>query len=133
MTSEYIISPRRLVFLQLGCMFCPEPQGETYMTHVALETKLGYMSCSRSECQAKMKTAVDYWHTHHAYGKANYLKHRTDLKIKRSNGDIEEGWRLMNPAIRYEGDGATSIECYNQNKNIGKWCAIESILELNPL
>ena len=47
-TSEAAASeiyPRRLVFFQLGCMFCENPQGPTYITHVALEDKMGYMSC----------------------------------------------------------------------------------------
>ena len=125
------ISPRRLVFLQLGCMFCPEPQGPTYITHLALEDKYGYMSCSQEECQAKMKVAVEFWKTHHAYGQANHLKHRTDLKICRSNGDIEDGWCLNYPLVRIDDDGKTMIRCYNAEKKLERWCHMETILKLN--
>ena len=126
------IHPRRLTWLQIGdnCMFCEDPKGESYMTHVALEAKIGYISCK--ECQEKMSAAVEYWRTHHAYGKANHLKDRTDLKIKRSNGDIETGWQLNNPLVNKEDDGRISIHCYNPSKDIGKWVMMESLLELNP-
>ena len=123
------IYPRRLVFLQLGCMFCAEPEGETYVTHVALPDRLGYMSCRN--CREKMKAAVEFWRTHHAYGPAKHLKDRTDLKIKRSNGEIEAGWCLINPQVNKEENGKLLIECYNESQNIGKWCYLETILELN--
>ena len=131
-TSEAAASeiyPRRLVFFQLGCMFCENPQGPTYITHVALEDKMGYMSCG--ECKEKKQAAVEFWRTHRAYGQANYLKDRTDLKIRRSNGDIEDGWRLNNPLIRFEEDGKERIRCYNLEKNLERWCQMETILELN--
>jgi hypothetical protein len=124
------IYPRRLVFLQLGCMFCSDPKGETYITHVALEDKLGYMSCS--ECREKMKAAVEFWRTQRAFGRANHLKERTDLKVKRSNGDIEAGWCLNNPIVNVDQDGQVTIHCYNKSKDIGKWVFMESLLELNP-
>ncbi len=122
------IYPRRLVFLQLGCMFCADPQGPTYVTHVSLEDKMGYMACG--ECTEKMQAAVEFWRTHRAYGAANHLKERTDLKIRRSNGDIEDGWRLNNPLVRYD-DGKVTIRCYNPEKNLERWCQMDTILELN--
>jgi hypothetical protein len=123
------IYPRRLVFLQLGCMFCADPQGPTYITHVSLEERMGYMACG--ECTEKMQEAVKFWRTHRAYGAANHLKERTDLKIRRSNGDIEAGWCLNNPLVRYEDNGLVTIRCFNPEKNIVKWSQMETILELN--
>lgn len=125
------IHPRRLVMLSLGnnCMFCKDPKGESYTTYVALVEKLGYISCS--DCRDKMRTVADFWRTHRAYGQANHLKDRTDLKIKRSNGDIDSGWRLNNPFVHKEYDGTITIHCYNATQNISKWCPMESILELN--
>jgi hypothetical protein len=130
MTTEEI-SPRRLVWLQLGdnCMFCPDPNGESYTTYVALEAKLGYISCAN--CKEEMKEAVEFWGKHRAYGQAHHLKDRTDLKIKRSNGDIESGWRLNNPLVNVEYDGQITIHCYNESKDLGKWCYMDSVLELN--
>ena len=128
------IYPRRLVWLQLGdnCMFCTDPKGESFMTYVALEAKMGYISCVN--CREKMNEAVEFWRMHRAYGAANYLKDRTDLKIKRSNGDIELGWCLDNPLTIFDGDsGKETIHCYNKSQNVGKWCFVESVLALNPI
>ena len=126
------VHPWRLTMISMGknCMFCKEPQGESYITYVALEDKFGYISCA--ECREKMQAAVEFWRTHMAYGQANHLKERTDLKVRRSNGDIEAGWRLNNPLVRFEDNGIVTIRCYNAEKNIGRWCPMETILELNP-
>jgi hypothetical protein len=125
------VYPRRLVWISMSnnCMFCPNPEGESYTTYVAMEAKLGYISCS--ECREKMCAAVEFWRTHRAYGQANPLKDRNDLKIQRSNGNIEAGWRLHNPLVNVEDDGSETIYCYNETQNIGKWCKVKSILELN--
>lgn len=124
------IYPRRLVFFQLGCMFCETPQEPSYITHVSLEDKMGYMACG--ECKEKMKAAVEFWRMHRAYGQANHLKEHTDLKIRRSNGNIEGGWRLNNPLVRFEDDGKEIIRCYKEEQNVERWCKMETILELNP-
>jgi len=125
------ISPMRLVWISAGnnCMFCPNPQGEAYTTYVALEAKLGYISCI--DCREKMRAAVEYWRTYKAYGQANSLKDRADLKVQRSNGIIEAGWCLNNPLVNLEEDGSEVVYCYNKSQNIGKWCTVKSILELN--
>ena len=126
------ILPRRLVFITLGknCMFCPDPQGESYITSVDFESKLGYISCNA--CRGKMHFAADFWKKHRAYGAANHLKDRTDLKIKRSNGDMEDGWSLNNPVVNKEEDGRVTIRCYNDSQQIEKWCYIDNLLEWNP-
>ena len=125
------IFPQRLVWLRLGdnCMFCTDPKGQSYTTYVALEAKFGYISCA--DCIEKMRAAAEFWRTHRAYGQANHLKDRQDLKIKRSNGDIEAGWQLNNPLVNIEHDGQVTIHCYNESKDIGKWVFMESLLELN--
>ena len=125
------IYPRRLVWIAIekNCMFCTDPQGESYSTNVAVEAKLGYISCAA--CREKMATAVEFWRTHRAFGQANHLKDRTDLKIKRSNGAIEAGWCLNNPLVNIEEDGQETIHCYNKSKDIGKWVFMDSLLALN--
>jgi hypothetical protein len=129
--TEPEIYPRRLVFMQLGCMFCETPEGETYMTHVSIEARLGYMSCSN--CREKMKAAVEFWRKNKAYCKANHLKDNMDLKVKRSNGLIEGGWRLNNPLVSFADDGRTTIHCYNEKQDIGKWCYMDDVLEWNSV
>ena len=88
------VIPVRLTFIQVGdnCMFCFNPRGVSYSTYVALEAKVGYISCE--ECKEKMCEAVDYWMANKAYGQARHLKDREDLKILRSSGIIESGWSL---------------------------------------
>lgn len=127
------IHPQRLVWIQMGdnCMFCPDPKGRSYSTYVDLESKMGYICCEN--CQEKMKTTAEFWRENKAYGKANYLKNRTDLKIKRSSGVIEEGWRLDNPFYKYDDAGRITIHCYNETQNIGKWCYMDDVLELNSI
>ena len=129
MTIE--IHPQRLVWISMGnnCMFCPNPQGQSYITYVALESKVGYISCG--ECREKMSTAAEFWRTHRAYGQANHLKGRSDLKIRRSNGLIECGWSLNNPLVKVETDGAVTIHCYNAENNLERWCQMKTLLELN--
>ena len=130
--SDYI-HPRRLVWLQVSdnCMFCSEPKGQSYMTYVALEARMGYISCE--SCREQMETAVEFWRTHKAYGQANHLKDQIDLKIKRSNGLMEGGWRLNNPLVSFADDGRTTIHCYNETQNIGKWCYMDDVLEWNSI
>jgi hypothetical protein len=126
------VCPQRLTFISMGqnCMFCQDPQGASYSTFVALEAKVGYISCG--DCRENMGKAAEFWRTHRAFGKANYLKDRTDLKILRSNGDIEAGWRLNNPMVNINSEGLETISLCNDEKHLEKICFMESILELNP-
>ena len=125
------ISPLRLTVIQNGnnCMFCSDPHGSSYSTYVALEAKVGYISCE--ECREKMAAAVEYWRANKAYGQARHLKDNMDLKIMRSNGEIEGGWCLNNPLVSFADDGRETIHCYNKSKDIGKWCYIDTVLSLN--
>jgi hypothetical protein len=46
-----------------------------------------------------------------------------DIRIKRSSGDIENGWIMDNPIICFSQDnGRETIHCYNKEKDIGKNC-----------
>ena len=129
--DENDVSPLRLTFIQVGdnCMFCSDPHGISYSTYVALEAKVGYISCS--ECREKMRAAVEYWLANKAYGKVRHLKDRTDLKVMRSSGEIDSGWTLNNPLVSFADDGRETIHCYNKDKDIGKWCYVDSVLAHN--
>jgi transcription elongation factor Elf1 len=129
--TDTFIYPRRLVFLQMGnnCMFCEHPQGSSYLKHVAIEIKVGYIYCD--DCEAKADETIKKWNDEFSYGKAHYLKDR-EIKVLRSNGEIEGGWRLNNPLIDINHKGKFIICCSNEAKQLEKWCFLDTILELNP-
>jgi hypothetical protein len=125
------IYPRRLVFLQMGnkCMFCERQQGSSYLKHVAIEAKVGYIFCG--ECEAKADEMIKRWNAEFAYGIAHYLKDR-EIKVLRSNGAVEGGWRLSNPLLDISREGNYIIQCSHDEKQLEKWCYLNKILELNP-
>jgi hypothetical protein len=124
--------PRRLTFIQMAdtCMFCDNPKGESKCYYVYLQTKMGYISCNN--CHSKMEEAVKEWNEQLAYGRANYLK-ETEIKIKRSSGEIEDGWIIDNPFSNVsDTSGLEMLHCFNKEKNLNRWCNIDDLLELNP-
>jgi ribosomal protein S27AE len=126
-----IINPQRLVFIQTenNCMFCEKPKGPSYSYYVSLTDKMGFLACGK--CKDKGNEALDQWHLNIAYGKARYLKDKI-IKIKRSSGEIEDGWSLDNPLTGVDNRGIEVIHCYNQKEDIGRWCKLKEILDLNP-
>jgi hypothetical protein len=127
------MNPVRLTFIQAEamCMFCDDPQGKTQTYTVYNELKMGYISCMR--CEYLAKAAVKEWHATIAYGRANYLKDADNLKIKRSSGEIEDGWRIDNPFIGISRiDERETLHCSNKNNSMNKWCYVDDIIELNP-
>jgi len=126
-----IINPQRLVFIQTenNCMFCEKPKGPSYSYYVSLMDKMGFLSCGK--CKEKANETLDQWHLNIAYGRARYLKDKI-IKIKRSSGEIEDGWSLDNPLTGVDNRGIEVIHCYNQKEDIGRWCKLKEILDLNP-
>ena len=126
------VYPRRLVMLQMGenCMFCEDPKGSSYLRYVDIFSNLGYIYCSN--CCAATEAAVIFWNNNIAFGPANYLKHR-NIKVRRTSGEIDTDWIIDSPIISYDLEGNEVLHCYSEKKNIGKWCTIETILELNPI
>jgi len=129
--TNTIIYPQRLVMIQLGnnCMFCTEPNGQSYTRYADVYNKLGYIYCNK--CEEHAINAVKVWHEKVAYGPANYLKNK-DIKIKRTSGEIESGWVLDSPIISHDDEGNETTHCYNETFDLGKWCLLKDILELNP-
>jgi len=110
-------------------MFCEHPKGETMSNYVDLYSKLGYIYCNA--CSATAAEAAKVWRETIAFGTANYLKN-TLINVKRTSGEIETGWIIDSPMTSYNNDNKEIIHCYNSKKDIGKWCLLEDILELNP-
>ena len=129
-TTATNVYPCRLVMIQIqnNCMFCEKPQGQSFTQYVHLATRMGYIYCDK--CKTAADEACAYWRDCVAYGKANYLKDR-DIQVKRSSGIIEHGWELYNPFIHTNDEGIDKIHCYNKAQDLGRWCKLEDILELN--
>ena len=125
------VQPQRLVFMHFenNCMFCEKPKGPSYSYYVSLTDKMGFLSCGK--CKDKANETLDNWHTNLAYGRARYLKDKK-IKIKRSSGEIEDGWTLDNPLTGVDNRGIEVIHCYYEKEDIGRWCKLKEILELNP-
>jgi len=126
-----IINPQRLVFIQTenNCMFCDKPKGPSYSYYVSLTDKMGFLACGK--CKEKADETLENWHANLAYGKARYLKDKI-IKIKRSSGEIEDGWSLDNPLTGVDNRGIEVIHCYHEKTDLGRWCKLKEILELNP-
>lgn len=129
-TQFTYVYPCRLVMIQIekNCMFCDKPEGISSTKYVHLEEKMGYIYCEN--CKAAVNECCKYWSECVAYGKANYLKNR-DIQVKRSSGIIESGWELYNPFIYTNDEGIDKIHCYNKVQDLGRWCKLDDILELN--
>ena len=125
-------SPRRLTFIHTlnSCQFCSNPIGPVY-TH-CITYYIGFVSCEL--CNDKATSAMKEWMKLHAYGRLRHLKDM-NIKIKRSSGVIESGWKLHSPFIKIDNNNIEYIECissYNTHEPlVTRNCYVDSILELN--
>jgi hypothetical protein len=122
-----MVLPQRLAFCAMKCMFC---DGTACLTqYIYLPDRMGFMSCV--SCQDRMAQAVKCYHETQAYGPANYLSGQK-ITIMRSNGTRESNWILDNPFTSLTPNGEEMIHCYHAQNNLGRWCRLSEILELNP-
>jgi transcription elongation factor Elf1 len=126
------IRPVRLVMLQMGdnCMFCEQPTGPSFLWSVDITSKMGYIYCSN--CKNSVHAAVHDWHANKAYGRVRYLKDR-EIQVKRSSGEIEGGWVIDSPFVEEGMDGQEVIRCYHKTNCLGRSCAVEDLIRLNPV
>ena len=125
------IPPQRLVFVRVenNCMFCVDPSGPSYGRFIDDEAKYGYTFCGK--CNSSVNRTMELWETYFAYGRTKYLQDK-DIKIKRSSGIVEPGWKIDSPFVGYAPCGNEIIHCYNHSQNLVRWCKINDIIELNP-
>ena len=71
-----------------------------------------------------MEEAVKEWNERIAYGRANYLK-ETEIKIKRSLGEIDDGLIELNPPSEAQAKQAQAKQA--QAKQIIKTCACYAV------
>ena len=132
-TDEILYYPQRLVMFTAAdnCMFCEKPKGPSIVDYVYIQENMGFISCDL--CKDQMKDAVNVWEEKVAYGRVNYLKESV-IKIKRSSGDIDDGWKLGNPFIRLDSCNLERelVDCVDIGRDLQKWCAVDDIIRLNP-
>ena len=129
--------PMRMTFIQTQnfCQFCKfctpprEPEGAVFANYISMQMNFGFVSCTL--CSDTAKEAKAEWISKEAFGKANHLKN-TDIKIRRSSGIIESGWRLneKNPLV-IPFDFVDCVECIDSTHTITRYSSINELLELN--
>ena len=126
------IPPQRLVMVRIenNCMFCENPTGSAYGRFVDTEAKYGYIYCDK--CESSVNRTMELWSTYFAYGRVKYLQ-ECDIKIKRSSGIIENGWKIDSPFIGHGPDWDELIHCSNYTLNLTRWCLVDEIIRLNPM
>jgi len=105
-------------------MFCSSPTGESFIYEV--EHLLGYISCEK--CKIICKQTADNFISTSLFGKVQHLKCK-NIKIKRTNNTIEDGWTLYPLTDIIE--GIECVLCKHNENNKEKWCSIDSVIELN--
>jgi hypothetical protein len=126
------VYPKRLVMFTIdnNCMFCEQPKGPSFVTYVYIKDNMGFISCNL--CKEKMAEATKTWRETLAYGKVRYLKD-SFIKIKRSSGEIEDGWKLGSPCVIFNEKSQTEvIQCIEHNRDLQRWCKVDDIIEFNP-
>jgi hypothetical protein len=122
--------PKRLAWIQDTdiCMFCKDPKGSS-STYACADNTMGFICCAN--CESKMEEAIIKWNNHYDI---RYLMNADNLRIRRSSGEIEEGWRMFNPInINCDDPLQKRIFCVNENKELTKWCKLDDLMKLNPL
>lgn len=126
---------RRLTFIQMNaCDFCthvtiPGP----YMHYLSFETKNGWVSCGQEECRRRGKQAVEQFMAHQAFGRANYLKDRESIKVKRTSGQMDDDWIIERsyPEVQIDYNGVEKVCVTKPSALIEKWVSIDNLLLWN--
>jgi hypothetical protein len=125
----------RLTFISLNaCDFCthvttPGP----YMHYISFETKNGWVSCGQEECKRRGKQAVDDFMKCEAYGRANHLKDRESINVKRTSGQMDSDWMLERfyPEVQMDDKGVEKVCVTKPSALIEKWVSVDNLLSWN--
>jgi hypothetical protein len=134
---EERVSPHyhRLTFISLNaCDFCthvttPGP----YLHYISFETKNGWVSCGQEGCKRRGKQAVDDFMKHEAYGRANHLKDRESINVRRTSGQMDSDWMLERfyPEVQMDDKGVEKVCVTKPSALIEKWVSVENLLSWN--
>jgi len=127
----------RLTFISLNaCDFCTHVTNPgPYMHYLSFETKNGWVSCGQEECKQRGRQAVDNYMKDRAHGRANHLKDRESINVKRTSGQMETGWVLERsyPEVQTDGNGVEKVCVTKPSACIEKWVSIDNLLSWNSL
>jgi len=112
--------------MQLVCSNCNgfPNYGRMSWAHVVTRNK-EFVSCDSDECNKIILESEKNWYN--SYGPLEYLRNNTSLTVHRTNGDIENDWRIFHGGIDED-----RIECINSDKSVQKWVKISDLLFWNP-
>lgn len=126
---------RRLTFISMNaCDFCKNVKTPgPYMYYISFETKNGWVSCGDEECRRRGKEAVTHFMNHEAFGRANHLKDRESIKVKRTSGQMDDGWIIerLYPEVQFDDKGIEKVCVTKPSALIEKWVSIDNLLLWN--
>lgn len=125
----------RLTFISLNaCDFCTNvTKPGPYVHYLSFETKNGWVSCGQEECKRRGKQAVDDFMKCEAYGRANHLKDRESINVKRTSGQMDSEWMLERsyPEVQTDDKGVEKVCVTKPSALIEKWVSIDNLLSWN--
>ena len=131
---DYEVLPQRLVMIRIidNCNWCINPKGEVFCTYISISHHFGFLSCIK--CIHKAVKTKKEWLSQNAFGPLKHLQD-VDLNIQRSNGAIENGWKLNIdiPMTNTDNDDNITVNCINDGLQLERWCRVDRIIELNPI
>jgi hypothetical protein len=112
--------------MQLICSNCEEfrSPGKIASAYVVTRNK-EYVSCGSDKCDEIIFESKKKWMDN--YGSVEYLKNNTSLTVHRSDGSIENNWKII-----YGGIDDGKIECTNADNSIRKWVRTSDLELWNP-
>ena len=126
---------RRLTFISMNaCDFCTHvTKPGPYMHYLSFETKNGWVSCGDDACREKGKQAIEYFMKNKAYGRANHLKDRESIKVKRTSGQMDSDWLLERsyPEVQMDYNGVEKVCVTKPSACIEKWVSIDNLRSWN--
>lgn len=126
---------RRLTFIQMNaCDFCTHVKTPgPYMYYISFETKNGWVSCGDEECRRQGKQAVDNFMKNEAFGRANCLKDRESIKVKRTSGQMDDDWIIERsyPEVQVDEKGVEKVCVTKPSALIEKWVSVDNLLFWN--
>ena len=126
---------RRLTFISINaCDFCTDVTNPgPYMHYISIETRNGWVSCGQEECKRRGKEAVNHFMKHEAYGRANHLKDREFINVKRSSGQMDTDWVIERfyPEVQIDDKGVEKVCVTKPSACMEKWVSIDNLLSWN--
>jgi hypothetical protein len=103
------------------------------MYYISFETKNGWVSCGDEECRRQGKQAVENFMKNEAFGRANCLKDRESIKVKRTSGQMDDDWIIERsyPEVQVDEKGVEKVCVTKPSALIEKWVSVDNLLLWN--